>query len=87
MIALFNVEIGDAPEGSGADIHIRLWLDLPRAADRGNQVVTLVIPAWAWRMLIAVMPATARTITTTTMIFLVLIVSFFAADLDKVRSD
>ena len=38
VVTLFDVEVGDAAEGGGADIDIGLGLDLPGAADGGDEV-------------------------------------------------
>ncbi len=38
MVALFDVEVRDAAEGGGADVHNGLGLDLAGAADGGDKV-------------------------------------------------
>ena len=40
MVALFDVEVGDAAEGGGADVDVGLGLDLAGAADDGDQVLS-----------------------------------------------
>ena len=40
VVALFDVEVGDAPEGGGADVDVGHWLDLAGAVDDGDQVLT-----------------------------------------------
>jgi len=39
MIALLDVEVGDAAKGGCAHIDIGLWLDLAGAADDGGQIL------------------------------------------------
>ena len=39
VVAFFDVEVGDAAEGGGADVDIGLGLDLSGAADNGGQVL------------------------------------------------
>ena len=37
-VAFFDVEVGDPAKGGGSDIDVGFGLDLPRAADDGDQV-------------------------------------------------
>ena len=67
-VAFLDVQVSDPAEGSGSDIDVGLGLDLPRAADDGDQVFrttfavsTLVYPDWARTMVKVVMPAATRT--------------------------
>ena len=39
VVALFDVEVGDAAEGGGADVDVGLRLDLAGAVDDGDQVL------------------------------------------------
>ena len=39
VVALFDVEVGDAAEGGGADVDVGLGLDLAGAVDDGDQVL------------------------------------------------
>ncbi len=39
VIALFDVEVGDAAKGGGADIDVGLGLDLAGAADDGGEIL------------------------------------------------
>jgi hypothetical protein len=39
VVALFDVEVGDAAEGGGADVDVGLGLDLAGAADDGDEVL------------------------------------------------
>ena len=40
VVAFFDVEVGDAAEGGGADVDVGLGLDLAGAADDGDEVLT-----------------------------------------------
>ena len=40
VVALFDVEVGDATEGGGADVDVGLGLDLASAVDDGDQILT-----------------------------------------------
>ena len=39
VVALLDIEVGDAAEGGGADVDVGLGLDLAGAADRGDEVL------------------------------------------------
>ena len=39
MVAFFDVEVGDAAEGGGADVDVGLGLDLAGAADDGDEIL------------------------------------------------
>jgi hypothetical protein len=38
MVALFDIEVGDATEGGGADVDVGFWLDLTCATHSGDEV-------------------------------------------------
>ena len=39
VVPLFDIEVGDATEGGGADVDVGLRLDLPGAADGGDEIL------------------------------------------------
>ena len=84
VVAFFDVEVGDAAEGGGADVDVGLGLDLAGAADGGDEILAdgfaggdLGDVGLAVEDGPAATPARTRTMTTRIMIFFMLIHSFF----------